>query len=227
LERCNETRKKQKHKKMTDLCLDQVKLAVAAGGAVLVILGVSFKNAPGQRISGSGRGLGPLGPILFTAGWVAVAYAAGTDCGSSPKSLISVKGGLTVGTIALIVTSVMSIMQSRSKNTKAPMVASIGFMMGWVALAVLVGFNHKFKSVPASQIAGGIGAASVLTAMALVLPRERTSKVTDGIGMPMFTAGWAAIAFAIAHACSASGAATATTSAGGLARALRNINIKK
>ncbi len=175
-------------------------ITILVGGA-LVILGVHLKNGSEQAgIQASAYGMGALS---FLAGWVTVAFGLGL-------SDLAIAGSVSV------VIAVMS--KKAAKDDPGSFLCKLSpfsgplFIGGWVLVALSAVKDLKlgdlltFRTSRAALTAGGTvrgqlafaAFAGVMASMLYFLPIERRMKITDTIGMPIFTASW--FALAMAHA---------------------------
>jgi len=172
-------------------------LTTILAGAALVILGVHLKNGTEQ----AGLKTEPygMGALSFLAGWVTVAYGLGF-------SQLAVAGSVSV------VLAVMS--KKAAKDDPGSFLCKLSaysgplFIGGWVLVALSATKISKFDQLlnytptlgaPRMQLAFA-AFAGVMASMLYFLPIERKMKITDTIGMPIFTAAWFALAMAKAMA---------------------------
>ena len=154
-----------------------IKLVV---GATAVVSGVVAKNTATQV---KPRILSPVlnlsGMILFTLGWVIVAYLIGEKQQDSGKILTY----LSTGAIWF------SASQMRSKMDKkepVPMALPILFVLGWVTLGWIADLTTNKRL--------GVAAAGlVVLSMLVFLPWQRKRCIVDGPGMALFAAAWSII----------------------------------
>jgi hypothetical protein len=149
-----------------------------SAAALLVISGVVTKNTF-EQLGNSNHPVGkPLGMILFTLGWIYTAYAL--SYGKSKKYLY-------VGPCLGILGAVMLMKKYMADKKPVPKVFPIVFAISWVVLGFLTS-NHLSGAM---KYSGLVASAAVLMSMMWVLPWQRTKKIVDGPGMPLFTAAWA------------------------------------
>lgn len=154
------------------------RLLTVLAGAALIITGVHLNNGSKQ----AGREPPKLGQAAFVGGWGIVAYGLGFDMWSA-------------GGAAAVVAAVMVKEQGgpQMKQFVAPL-----FIGGWLAVAYAAGGRSTDLTNISVQLALG-AAFAVFLSMLKILPQERMSKITDTIGMPIFTAAWFALAAARAR----------------------------
>lgn len=153
---------------MTKIVFDTEILLTILIGAICIILGVSINNGSKQR----GFESPVIGSILFVIGWIIVVYGL-------RQNPIAILGAISIIAAVMIKESNLS---QNYKQLVAPL-----FIIGWliVAYAAAGGIDLNIKTIMA--VFAVIG---VFTSMLLILPSERISKITDTIGMPIFTASW-------------------------------------
>ena len=183
--------------------LQPKKLGLLSLGAALVIAGVALKN--GYATQAGEKKAKNLGSLSFVLGWVVVAYATASDENLNlGEGLKTTRGVLSLVSSVVILGSVMTMMEEyKDKGKPAPKWLGMLFVVGWIGLGVSVGLRYLpgkgafagYGKRPSSYL-GLTASFLVLLAMTVVLPRERKKKITDGFGMPLFTAGWAFLALA-------------------------------
>lgn len=161
-------------------------------GAAMVILGVALKNGGEQ----AGRDDSVLGPILFIAGWLAVAYGMSMT-GTSHKLYRNKKGNAALLAAAMIVGAVfaMKAIKKGTMSDKWQPLAPVLFVGGWLLMGYLGSLNNNsslsWSNVNRDKAMWAVpGVALVLSSMMGVLPYERKERITDTMGMPMFSWGW-------------------------------------
>ena len=168
-------------------------------GAASVIAGVSIKNSTWQ--TGKTPNLMGPGAILFLLGWIAVVLAFNMRGGDKLWEGVTQKGVLAAVGAAAIIAAVFTQQNAKKTGAKIPAYVGLLFIGGWLVMGYAAALKGNDSLAPANvdrqkAVLGGLGVASVLGAMTQVLPRERKAKITDTIGMPMFTAGWGLVALA-------------------------------
>ncbi len=163
--------------------LNNNKLFLSTLGALGVIVGVILKNSTEQmKIPDHPIG-SQLGPMLFALGWGITAYAISMDNNfgvkwMSQKTLMAFAG--SAGVFMAVMRMKMLMKEGKDPGMLLPGV----FAGGWLLLAHAIGNRYSWS-----------GAGMVLLAMLVMLPWQRKACIVDGAGMPLFTAGWAAVIF--------------------------------
>lgn len=166
------------------ISLDTDKLCTVLAGAALVIIGVHLKN--GREQAGDDVPMFGLGTAAFVTGWAIVAYGLGL-------SPVAIAGS------AAIVGAVMAMkggkkMPDSILGTIAPFAGPL-FIGGWLAVAyAAAGESYDLSSNRVMLAAAAF--AGVMLSMLKILPEERKAKITDTLGMPIFTAAWFLLAAA-------------------------------
>lgn len=171
------------------------KLGMLSLGAALVITGVVLKNGYAMQ-AGDTRAKVP-GTIAFIGGWLLVATILGMGNTKNLRNGLRTRRGQWGfwSSIAILITVTIMINAFRDRGKKVPPILGIAFVLGWLSLGYAVGIG-KTKL---SKSLGLIAAVLVIISMTMVLPQERMKKITDGFGMPLFTAGWMSLALAYAY----------------------------
>lgn len=165
-------------------------------GGALVILGVALKNGYTKQAGNKNAKL--PGTLAFILGWVIVAYSLYSRGTISllGKSVVTPRAILgSIGSVMVFASVMIMISMYRDKGKKPPAIFGILFALGWVIIGgslSLKGMKVDFRSKRA--VLGILATVFVLLAMLSVLPKERELKITDGMGMPLFTAGWVSLA---------------------------------
>ncbi len=163
--------------------LNNNKLFLSILGAVGVILGVIMKNSTEQMKIPDHPVGSQLGPLLFALGWGITAYAISMD-NNFGVNWMSQKTMMAFAASAGVFMAVMR-MKKLMKEGKEPGMLLPGiFVGGWLLLANAIGNRYSWA-----------GASMVLLGMMVALPWQRKACIVDGVGMPLFTAGWAAVVF--------------------------------
>ena len=178
-----------------------------AGGAVLIILGVALLNGGEQRGS---KKMMKMGPMAFLLGWALVIYAMSIDSPTSyAATSIDVRGALALAGGMSIVAGVMLQKMAPPSLLKYKVAAGPLFIGGWLVMGLSASMKRGMKlsdvvsgSMWSQYINGcsakiaGMSVAAILASMVAIMPNERAAAVTDGVGMPLFTAGWMGMAYA-------------------------------
>lgn len=172
-------------------------------GAALIIGGVALKNGYGSQninhLKAINKGLGKtqyeaIGSFLFVFGWIIVLLSLNFSSFGDIKNLGSkfgLKNILSILAVLLVFIAVFTNMGYKKQNKKSPHWVGIAFIIGWILLGLSMGVGVKGQPNNIKKIICGlISAALVIASMVYILPRERMMKITDGLGMPLFTLGW-------------------------------------
>lgn len=149
--------------------------------ALLVISGVVIKNSY-EQMGMPDHPIGkPLGMMLFTIGWIYVAYILSHH---KKNKLLFIVPSLA------ILSSVITMKNYMAEKIDVPMILPIIFALSWILLGFGVG-NHLKGNL---KFTGLIASACVLASMLYSLPQQRKMCIVDGPGMPLFVIGWFIIA---------------------------------
>ena len=167
------------------LNLNDRKLRLTSLAGLMIYIAVVLKNG-GEQLKMKSHPLSSIiGPIMFTLGWGLMAYSI------SPIPKLDMKCMLAYLGAAGIVIAVMSMkMLKLSGQQKKPF--GLLFIGGWVAVAISMGLGKSMKSKQLSMFA----LANVLGSMLVILPKQRSLCLVDGIGMPMFATTFVSLALA-------------------------------
>lgn len=166
------------------VCFNLQKLSTMVAGAALVILGVHLKN--GRQQAGDDVPMFGAGTAIFIAGWALVAYGLGL-------TNMAIVGAVSI--VCGVMIMKMGMKDPKSEIAKYMLFGLALFIGGWVAVAWVAG-GGKFN-ISSLKFQLAIAAfVGVMLSMLYVLPRERKEKVTDTLGMPIFTAAWVALSMA-------------------------------
>lgn len=141
-----------------------------------------------------------VGPALFVAGWVGVAYVLtkGRFIDTTNSKMITVASALIVGAVFVMMRSMMNDrpdganMIAKPKDNKAK-IAKLVFAGAWL----LLGYATAKTSSSAMALPFGIGAALMtIISMMVALPWQRKHGVVDGPGLVLFTGAWVALGIA-------------------------------
>ena len=130
---------------------------------------------------------------LYAVGWgfMALALVQGRLSGGD-RNL----GVLALVACATVLVSTLCIRDAVSKDRKPPGEAVAGYFFGWLVIVYAVS-----QFVPAAQQGRALGiavagACALTYSMLGAMPIQRLTCSVDGPGLPLYTSGWLAVAFA-------------------------------
>lgn len=162
-------------------------------GGLIVMFAVTIKNSQ-EQFQGENEQIefimSKLGPLLFLAGWIFVAYAVGSD--GNGTMLFNKKSILSVLSSTGVVISVMRMKSLMSNEEVVPYYLPGLFAVSWIILGFTTGIGRSNKN----KIFGLLASALVIGSMLFVLPWQRKNNVIDGPGKDMFALAWVSLAAA-------------------------------
>lgn len=146
--------------------------------SILIILGVVVKNSF-EQLGLKNHSVGsPLGMLLFSVGWIYMAYVLSQ--GRRNKLMV-------VSPSLAILLTVMAMKMSSKVNMLLPLV----FAGAWVVLGYSLSRNGTYNE----RMLGLLASACVIGSMMYSLPQQRTLCVVDGPGMPLFVFAWGIVSY--------------------------------
>ena len=149
-----------------------------------------------------------LASWLFLLGWLTVAYGMGMR-GDKLRVSVNRKGLLALLGALSVVTAVMLKAYNEQgefdDDTKAAVevLIPVFFIGGWLLVAYLSSLKSHLRlgtrAIGKNKVWFALAGVSLVFGAMLpmgMLPLERDLKITDSIGMPMFTLGWVCVALA-------------------------------
>jgi hypothetical protein len=184
-----------------DCNLNIYKFITLGIGAALILSGVVLKNGYANqsiaklKLDASSKEFENLGITSFVIGWIIVLYGLSVKNFLDPTDFLNniPKASISIISAILIMVGVFSAMEAKKKNKKVPQWTGTLFIIGWIGLGLSsgIGFDGGFRNFDWMKSLCGLGGAGlIILSMIKVLPEERKNKITDGFGMPLFTAGW-------------------------------------
>mgnify|MGYP005845092023 CR=1 FL=1 len=145
--------------------------------SLLIVFGVVIKNTF-EQIGKPDHYIGkPLGMLLFTIGWIYMAYILSYK---KDNKIVFIASSLC------ILASVIFMKQYMIKNKTPPMIFPLLFAFSWIIIGLMVG-NHLSGNY---KYIGLISSLSVLISMMFLLPHQRKNNIVDGAGLPLFVIGF-------------------------------------
>lgn len=154
--------------------LTQLSLAASS-----VIGGVVAKNSARELQTKNTQLADISGILLFTVGWIAVAYLGGQKGKTTSKLL-------TWASVAAIWYSATTMRKKADLKQKVPLHLLLMFGIGWVTFG-WVSDHSKQKRL------GLVAAGMVIISMMGFLPWQRAQCIVDGPGLVFYTIAWAII----------------------------------